>query len=90
MRGVSSSMDMPQSGQEYFSEKISSSLPITSTFARPSPKAKAVSMDSARRPSMPGFMMSLSTITSMVCFFCLSRGGTSFMSYTSPSIRTRT
>ena len=61
-----------------------------SATARPPDCLSAVSSESVSRVWIPSRTAMRSTTTSMVCFFCLASGGTSPVSYVSPSTRTRT
>ena len=53
-------------GHAWFSENLSSSPLITSTVKLPSASSSAVSIESAKRVSMPSLTTSLSTTTSIV------------------------
>ena len=78
---------MPQSGQANFSLNNISSSPITLTSANPSPNFKAVSKESVSLPSIPSFIIILSTTASILCFIFFSNFISSYdKSYISPSI----
>jgi hypothetical protein len=93
-RGSSGGKLMPSSTQANFELKRSSlSGPFWSTssaFATPSPSLSAISSESAKRRSEPGFTTARSTTTSMVCFLFLSSTISSARSRVTPSIFTRT
>ena len=76
--GASSSMEIPQFGQARLAEKsISRSPGPISARSTPPESASAVSSESFSRERMSSRRISLSTTTSMVCFFVLASGGTS-------------
>ncbi len=90
LRGSISSMLTPQSGQAKLVDRFIGSPPMTSTVSRPSDRATACSMDSARRLPMPGRTTRRSTTISMVCRRFFSSLISSARSYILPSMRTRT
>ena len=95
IRGSSSAMDGPCSGQANFSENVRILLPApsfsstSSTSTRPSATDTAVSMESASRLRTSGRMTRRSTTTEMSCLYFLSRSNSSSSWRISPSTLTR-
>ena len=90
LRGSTSSMLIPQSGQEKLWLKLIGSPPVTSTIIRPSDSFITVSMESVRRFSIPGFTTRRSTTISILCLIFFSSVISSDSSWRFPSIITRT
>ena len=82
VRGSKSPSDMPQCGQAFRCEYIAS-LPSVETTTTPLPTFNADCMESKSLLFSSAAGLSLSTMTSMVCFFCLSSLG--YSSFSSPS-----
>src|SRR4030066_666990 len=89
MFGSSCSKLIPHFEHAECSLKRSSLPPTTSTTAIPFPCFSAVATESASLSSMPGFIASLSTTTSISCFCCLLRLISSESSCIVPSTRPR-
>ena len=64
--GSNSPIENPHKGHAWFSENLSSSPSITSTVKFPSANSKAVSIESAKRVSIPSLTTKRSTTTSIV------------------------
>src|SRR5581483_11064799 len=74
VRGSKSPSEMPQCGQAFLCEYIVS-LPSTETTTTPLPTFNADCIESKSRLFSSIAGLSLSTMTSIVCFFCLSSLG---------------
>ncbi|MNI24817.1 hypothetical protein D3C73_784480 [compost metagenome] len=90
IRGASSSILKPHTGQAKFELNSSSSWPMISTRICPPDSFKAVSMESVSRVCTSSLMTIRSTTTSIVCFLFFSSSISSVTSRSSPSTRTRT
>ncbi|MNI22352.1 hypothetical protein D3C73_759060 [compost metagenome] len=90
MRGASSSMLNPHTGQAKLELNSSSSWPMMSTRICPPESFSAVSRESVSRVCTSSLITIRSTTTSMVCFLFFSSTISSVTSRSSPSTRTRT